>query len=115
MATHNLTIPQGADYGLSLQYKDAEGNVVVLTGYTARLAIRSSYAAPTELIRLTTENGSITIDDANGVINLAITSANTANLPASNSVYDLELISPSGMVERLIEGTVRITPEVTRG
>ena len=115
MATYNITINQGADYGLSLAYKDAESNVIVLTGYTARMAVRSSYSAPTEIIRLTTENGMISIDEANGVINLSITAANTANIPASNCVYDLELISPSGSVERLIEGKAEITPEVTRG
>lgn len=115
MSTHNITIPQGADFGLSLAYKDATGNAMVLTGSTARMAIRTSYAAPTELIRLTTENGMITIDEANGVINLAISAANTANLPASNCVYDLELVSASNTVVRLIEGTVRISPEVTRG
>jgi thiamine pyrophosphokinase len=114
MSNYNLTIQQGADFNLSLAYKDATGNVIGLTDYTARMAIRSSYAAPTELIRLTTENGMITIDDDAGVINLSITAANTANLVAANAVYDLELVSAANSVIRLIEGKATITPEVTR-
>lgn len=113
MAKQNITIQQGADYGLQIQYLDPTGNAVNLTSYTARMDIRTTYTAPTAVIRLTTENGRIMIGAANGYINLALTGAETANIPASNCVYDLELVNGSSVI-RLLEGKVTITPEVTK-
>jgi len=112
--TVNIVIDQGADYSLSLTWKDSTGNAINLTGYTARSMVRHSYHSPQPLISLTTENGGIEIDGANGVINVSMTAAQTANLPASNCVYDLEVVNGTS-VTRLIEGAARITPEVTRG
>ena len=43
-----------------------------------------------------------------------IAASTTSNFPAGNHVYDLEIISPSNIVDRLIEGTFNVTPEVTR-
>lgn len=111
--TYNITIEQGADFNLSLQYKDSTGNAVNLTGYTARSQVRSSYSAPTALLTLTTENGCISIDGANGAITLAANAAQTAIIPASNGVYDIELVAGASVI-RFLEGSVRITPEVTK-
>ena len=111
--TYNMVVEQGATYTLSITYKDPTGNAIDLTAYTARMMVRSSHAAPSPILTLTTENGAIELGDANGTINLTIDAANTANLPATNSVYDLELDNGSA-VTRLIEGVFQVKPEVTR-
>lgn len=108
--TYNLLIEQGADFALAVQYKDPTGNAVNLAGYTARSQIRTAYAAPKALINLT-----VALGESDGYINLSANAIQTAALPATNTaVWDLELVSPSNTVIRLLEGTVRISPEVTR-
>jgi hypothetical protein len=42
------------------------------------------------------------------------TAAQTANLTAGSYVYDLELVKPDTTVDRLLYGTLTVTPEVTR-
>lgn len=49
-----------------------------------------------------------------GVITLSLTATLTAGIPATRYVYDLEMISSGGVVTRLLEGYVTVTPEVTR-
>jgi len=65
------------------------------------------------MISLTTENGRIAINSADGLITLSISAADTAAL-TSSGVYDLEIISPGGLVSRVIQGTFTLSLEVTR-
>jgi tRNA threonylcarbamoyladenosine modification (KEOPS) complex Pcc1 subunit len=65
------------------------------------------------LISLTTENGRISINGAAGLIALSISAADTAAL-TSSGVYDLEIISSTGLVSRVIQGTFTLSLEVTR-
>ena len=113
---YDLTIEQGATFKLTLIWKGEDKQPLDLTGYTAALQVREAYTSSERLISLTTApNGGITLTPDQGRIDVVIESAVTANLPApKNGVYDLELTSPSGEITRLLEGKVRITPEVTR-
>lgn len=83
-----------------------------LTGYTARLAIKDKVGG-TVLLSLTTENAGIVIDDAAKTITLAITATATAALTWTTGVYDLELVSTTGVVTQLMYGAVSVTKEVT--
>jgi hypothetical protein len=84
-----------------------------LADHTARMQVRRTIESTTVLISLTTENGRISIDEANGAITLVISAADTAAL-SSSGVYDLEIIDDSGNVSRVIQGTFTLSPEVTR-
>lgn len=120
--TYNFTIEQGTTVDKQITWKDPNGNPINLTGFTARMQIRSSVSSPTILHEFTTENGGITLGGATGVIHILASATVTAgwSWPANPSqvlasgVYDLELVSPTGVVTRLIEGTVTLDPEVTR-
>lgn len=85
-----------------------------LTGYTARMQIREDITSGTVLISLTTENGGITLGGVFGTITLLIMASVTAAIAWTTAVYDLEIISPSGIVTRLVEGRITVSPEVTR-
>jgi len=87
---------------------------VNLTGYTARLQIRETVEATDTLLSLTTENGGITLGGTAGTITLLASATATAALDFVNAVYDLEVISGSGVVTRLLHGTVTLSKEVTR-
>jgi len=107
-----ITIEQGANFQLTLTWTDAAGALVNLTGYTARMKVKTTYGG-TQLLSITSSD-SITLGGAAGTITINVPAATTAALTApAEGVYDLELVSGAGVVTRLVEGEVRITPEVT--
>jgi hypothetical protein len=111
----NLTIHQGASWDLTMTWKVGDPPAVVnLTGYTARMQVREKVTSPGTMTSLTTSNGKITLGGAQGTVVLALSATDTGALRPGNYVYDLELVSSSGYVTRLVEGKVRVTPEVTR-
>ena len=114
-ATADLTIGQGETWSQVLVYKTGSpATAVNLTGYTARMQARSAYSSHTVVVELTTTNGRIALGTTNGQITLSLSATETAALAAGRYVYDLELVSAGGVVKRLVEGTLTITPEVTR-
>lgn len=83
-----------------------------ITGYTARLAVKDKIGG-TVLLSLTTENNGIVIDNAKKTITLTVEATATDDFTWTRGVYDLELISPAGVVTALITGRVSVTKEVT--
>lgn len=111
-ANYDFEIEQGTDYDKSLVWRDSTGNLVNLTGYTARMQLRPSVSSDTVLLDLTTENGGITLGGATGEITLHFTEANTSPL-VKGGVFDLEMII-GGKVKRLVQGSITVSREVTR-
>jgi hypothetical protein len=112
--TYDFTIYQGATFSRVLTWKDEAEALINLTGYTARMQIRTNKDAADPILTLTTENGGIALGGAAGTITLTITATASAAITESEGVYDLELISGSGVVTRLLQGAVEINKEVTR-
>lgn len=110
--SYNMIVNQGETFQKTFTYKSG-GVAVDLSSHTARMQVRSSYNAETTLIDITSGGGDITLA-SNGVINVTVASSVTAALTAPDTgVYDLEIIL-SGVVTRLLQGSVTVTPEVTR-
>ena len=113
-AKHDIIIEQGATFTRTITWKDSTGAAVNLTGYTARMQIRERVDSATALVSLTQASG-IALGGSDGTITLTITSALTDALPnMKKGVYDLELVSSGGIVTRLIQGEVVVSPQVTR-
>jgi hypothetical protein len=112
--TLNLTVEQGATWETILTWK-IDAVAVNLTGYTARLQVRTHVGAATTVLSLTSSPAAgITLGGAAGTITLSLTAVQTAALAAGDCVYDLELVSSGGNVTRLVEGAWTVKPEVTR-
>jgi hypothetical protein len=128
-AVYDLTIYCGTtvDAGtLTFTYK-VSGVAVNLTGYSARSQARD--ADDGLIFDLTSLNGGITLGGAAGTISLNLDAQATSALwtgegsldSAANGaalydrgVWDLELIAANGRVQRLIQGRLLLSPEVTR-
>lgn len=110
--TYDFTIYQGATFSRVLTWKDENDTAINLTGYTARMQIRQRITGDT-LIALTTENGRIALGGSAGTVTLTISASDTAAI-TTDGVYDLELVSGSEVVTRLLQGTVTLSKEVTR-
>jgi len=113
----DLLIEQGATFKHTLFVKQGaaeSGPPADLTGYTARMQIRSEVESTSILIELTVSNGRIAITPAEGKIAITISAADTAALEFEVGVYDVELVSASGEVDRIVQGKVTLSREVTR-
>lgn len=114
MSAGNYTwnIPQGTYQERIFTYKDAAGDPYDLTGMTARMQIRPFKGSPTVMATVTTEDGGIILGGTAGTIRVIILTAET-ELITSDGYYDVELIDASGEVDRVVEGAIKLNPEVT--
>jgi hypothetical protein len=126
MMTQKLTsldMNQGSTFGFSIIWNDVNGVPKDLTGYTARMQIRPSFASNTVTESLTTANGELVITANSGQITATLSATRTAAItvdyttgtpPRTAYWYDLEAVSGSGVVDRLLQGKMTVWGEVTR-
>jgi hypothetical protein len=116
---YNMRILQGADFLLTVSFLARD-----LTGYTVRMQGRTSFDDNQTVFNWTTANGYIAVaySAPDSTVTITATAAQTAVLGHSphnlahglEGVYDCEIVSPSGVVERAFQGTFAVDPEVTR-
>jgi hypothetical protein len=108
---YDITIEQGSDFSLTLNIKQG-GVARNLSGYTARGSMRKTYDATTA------HDFTFGALDSTGVISMAMSHADTAQLDAEFYVYDVEIYTGTGeasdSVTRLLQGKAEVTREVTR-
>ena len=114
----DLIIEKGSTFTrvFTWQTRDQETGALIpvdLSGYTARSMFRETHDSPQAFFDLSTENGGIFIDSFAGKITLKIEATQSTNVIYDSGVWDLELYQGTN-VTRLIEGRVKLTPEVTR-
>ena len=108
----NFVCPQGSTFSRSLTYT-LDQIPVNLSGYSSRLQVRQAHYSENTIVSLASGSG-ITIGGSAGTIDILISASVTSSFPPGDHVYDLEIVSPSNIVDRLIEGRFYVTPEVTR-
>jgi hypothetical protein len=108
----DLDCYQGANFDYTLTWQ-TNGTAVNLTGYGARMQVRTTVDSTAVAFSLTAGTG-ITLGGTVGTIVLAASSTATAALNANQYVYDLELVSGAGYVTRLVQGNFVVYGEVTR-
>lgn len=108
-AVSNLAIDQGTTYSVTIAVTDATGSARNLSTYTGRAQMRRSF--------YTNSNTAFTVSIDNpteGEVVLSLTNTQTSALKAGRYVYDLELVSNTATVERIVEGIVTVYPEATK-
>ena len=121
---YSFTIEQGSTLNLELQYKDGDGNPIDLTDYSGKMQIRPTVSSTTTYITLSSSlqpdgtglnfsgsNGST--PPTSGSIAIYISADSSSLLNFDTGVYDLE-ISSGSFVERILEGQVKLSLNVTR-
>jgi hypothetical protein len=131
---YSFNLEQGATYRFGIQYTDASGSYIDLSGYNASMQIRSDYADNsntlyatinlfdvTSSVTLSTGSymwfsgsaGTSTSASVSGSIEVYLHADTTATFNFEEAVYDIELYSGDD-VYRLLEGTIINKKEVTR-
>lgn len=113
-AKYDIVMDQGATFSRAITWQDSQAVPVNLTGYTARMQVRDEVDSASAALSLTTENSRISLGGTAGTITLLVSATDTAAVAAGEYVYDLELVSGSGTVTRLIQGCFTVDAEVTR-
>ena len=111
--TYNIIADQGATFGRTITWNDADGDPINLSAYTARMQVRPIASSSTVALELTTENGRITLGGALGTITLTVPASAMDDVEAGNYAYDLEMVNGSD-VTRLLMGSFTVRAEVTR-
>lgn len=112
---YDFTIEQGATTVKPFVWKSGEGVPVDLTGSSVRMQVRRSPSSSDVLLEASTENDRIQLDATNGKFTLVLSATVTAALNWMTGVYDIEVTSADDTVTRLVQGTITISKEVTRG
>ena len=110
-ASYSFTIIQGADFARDLSI---DRN---LTGYTIRAQGRETVTATSTVFSSSTTANHLTIASATSTqtdIQWRIPAATTAGITALEGVWDMEIVSGSGAVDRILEGSWYLSREVTR-
>jgi len=104
----NLVVDQGATFETVLTLTQDNGDLIDLSGYTGSAQLRKHFTSSNST------SISVTLGGTNGTVTLGMTANTTANIIAGRYVYDVELVDSGGVITRLIEGIVTVTPQVTK-
>ncbi len=128
-STYSMSLTRGSTWTESFTYTDAAGDPIDLTGFVARMQIRTLAGrtglstADTLVMELASDGGSprLFITPAEGKIDLVVAAADTASLSPLNQpirhVYELELVDTNTTPNTIIPflaGRVRVRPEIIR-
>lgn len=105
----NLYIDQGSDYSVTLNITNNDGTLKNLSGYTARAQLRRSYTSKSN----TAFTANVTAP-AEGEITLTLPAATSSAMRYGRYVFDVETVSNTSSVARVLEGIAVLNPEVTR-
>jgi hypothetical protein len=106
---------QGATFNRRYRWSTGKPAVPVdLSGWIARMHLRTKVDDAVILLALTTENGGIALEVSGaGWIDIVISATQTKLLP-KKAVFDLELESATGFVRNLVGGTLELGSNATR-
>ena len=113
-ATYHFKFEQGSTVAVDILYKDDSGDPINLNGYVARMQLRRRVDDEEPLLELSTGNGRLILGGEEGTVQINVNASDTEGLDAVEGVYDLELVSGAGIVDKLLRGTFEIIREVTR-
>jgi hypothetical protein len=109
---------QGDDWDDYIQILD-NGNPRDLTGYSARMDVRTAYGASgPSVVTLSTTNGRLALranqtTTGKGYIDMVVANSVTSACPAGSYVFDLEIVNGAGKVKKYIRGSFIIVAEST--
>lgn len=109
--TYNISLIQGEDFCLTATLKESNGNPIDLSGYYTRGKVKYSYGSTGSLIDL---NPFIDSPES-GIIRIELSAAQTASLPITMAVYDIEKYAENDAnVSKVLRGTFSVSPEATK-
>lgn len=110
----NFIVYQGADFRRVLELRDEAGALINLDGYEFKGQLRESYGSKLILDIVFSIRDQI---EFTGIVDMHIPSNVTTILGITKPfeyIYDIEMTDAASEVRRVMEGKVKIFPEVTK-
>ena len=106
-----LIVDQGSTFRNVINLEDDVSNLPLnIYGYSVQSQMRRSYYSANASATI---NCSIT-NAVSGEITMDMTAGVTANIKAGRYLFDLVTTDRNGVVNRVLEGIITVTPKVTR-
>ena len=104
----NIIIDQGTDFSALIDVETSSSTVYDLTGFTVQAQMRKNYSSTSATTFTCSHNGAL------GQISMNLDKTVTTLLEPGRYLYDIEITSSGGQAIRVVEGTVTVTPGMTR-
>lgn len=104
-AVYNVTMTQGDTFTETLTFRDGDGDLIALDGYTFQSQVRQTPAG-TVVADMT-----ITVDGS--TVTRSIGTAVTATM-AGDYEHDLDWLTPGGVRRTLLAGSFKVVSEISR-
>ena len=105
---YDIVIHAGADYALTFYMRDAENNLIDLTGADIQAQLKPFAESMDSIPFEVQQNG------AGGRIQLTIASNVTERIHWDTGVYDVFIYYPDGTCKKVLYGAAKIVPAITR-
>lgn len=102
----------GADFTKRITWKNPNGSLVNLTGYTGLMQVRKKAGDPL-IAEFKTSDSTMVLGGVNGTIDLDQPGSVTKDWPPGEYQYDIELYSSGGRIYCILEGAFEIKPNIT--
>lgn len=111
----NLVIPQGATWAVRWPLEGyQEAGISDFTGWAVRSHVRRQITSAEILHEWSSVLGNAVIEDSYIELRVSAEESSAWTWFRNQAVYDVELVSPGGEVFRVTQGTITVSPEVTR-
>jgi hypothetical protein len=109
----NFEVDQNTTFTFTVEYKDNDGDPIVLTDCSAKMQVRDTKGGSKLAFSLTSPSGGITIDGALGKLTIKMTPTQTNKLFYPKSSYDIMLTDSNLNKTKLLEGFITLSRSVT--
>jgi hypothetical protein len=113
--TLDLEIFQGSNFSYILTISDENEDPIDLTGYTFRGQARVKYNSPSAAFSFTFALQNQTTNT--GKVSMTLDDSDLESLPILDTtkyLYDVEMVSADGTVTKILRGTAKVIPQVTK-
>lgn len=107
--TADLDIDQGSDFVVTMDLQNDDETPMNLNGFQVYSQFRKSYMSA-----IGHNFTAQVLNAATGKIQLTLTGTYSSSIRAGRYLYDVELVSQTGVKTRVVEGIVTINPEITK-
>lgn len=109
----DFTVPQGVTYPIKMRWLDSTNTPISLSGATVRAQLRKQFEETTPAIDCTIANGKAFLEVDTWFFGFTLLPEDTAAIEPTTYFYDI-LVTLNGDVTRAMQGTISLTPRVTR-
>jgi hypothetical protein len=110
----DFVVPQGVTYPIKMRWLDSTNTPISLAGATIRAQLRREADSSVVAIDCTLANGKAFLDTTDWYFGFTLLPADTAAIESTTYVYDIVVTTLDGDVTRAMQGTISLTPRITR-